>query len=104
MLSFLFGFQIFITILISLVIIFQKSSTDGIVVTNSGGQMPSRSQTSFITKFTILLVFIFMANSLLLARNSLEKDSNYKSMIQSLENQSMFQDKVENNPNVPKME
>ena len=56
MLPFLFGFQIFITILLSLVIIFQKSSSDGIVVSNAGGQMPSRSQATFISKFTILLI------------------------------------------------
>ncbi|WHA04832.1 preprotein translocase subunit SecG [Candidatus Bandiella numerosa] len=104
MLSFLFGFQIFITILISLVIIFQKSSSDGIVVSNAGGQMPSRSQTSFISKFTIFLILIFMANSLLLAKNSVNKHSDEQSIIKSLESEHAHEDKVAGETNVPKME
>lgn len=104
MLPFLFGFQIFITILLSLVIIFQKSSSDGIVVSNAVGQMPSRSQATFISKFTILLILIFMANSLLLAKNSLNKHSNDKSIIQSLENEHMQEDKAVDGTNVRKME
>ena len=104
MLPFLFGFQIFITILLSLVVIFQKSSSDGIVVSNAGGQMPSRSQATFISKFTILLILIFMANSLLLAKNSASEHGNDKSIIKSLENEYIHEDKVTDRTNVPKME
>ena len=104
MISFLFGFQIFLTILISLVIVFQKSSSDGIVVSNSGGQIPSSAQNSFISKFTIFLIFIFMANSLILAKNSISNNKESSSIIKSLENENISEDKIIHENNVPKME
>jgi preprotein translocase subunit SecG len=104
MISFLFGFQIFITILISLIIVFQKSSSDGIVVSNNGGQIPSNAQHSFISKFTIFLIFIFMANSLILARNSISQNKEGSAIIKSLENENISKDVIVSDDNVPKME
>ncbi len=104
MFSLLFGVQIFITILIALVIVFQKSSSDGIVTSNLGNSIPSSSQTSFISKFTMFLVFIFMANSLFLARHSINEYKQNKSIITSLENKSATTEINEENVGVPKME
>lgn len=104
MLSFLLGFQIFITILIALVIVFQKSSSDGIVTSNVGGTVPSSSQTSFISKFTIFLILMFMISSLLLAKNSINKYKQDKSIITSLENKPAVTETNEGNVAVPKME
>ena len=104
MISFLFGFQIFITILISLIIVFQKSSSDGIVVSNNGGQIPSNAQHSFISKFTIFLIFIFMANSLILARNSISQNKEGSAIIKSLESDNISKDVIVSDDNVPKME
>ena len=98
---FLFGFQIFITILVSLIIVFQKSSSDGIVSSNSGSQVSSRSQTMFISKITVMLIFIFMMNSIFLARESIDGSN---SIIKSLENEIAPKYRVKDENNVPKME
>jgi preprotein translocase subunit SecG len=102
--SILFGFQIFITILIAVVIVFQKSSSDGIVSSNVGNQLPSNAQTSFISKFTIFLVVVFMANSLFLAKDSINKYTKEKSIITSLENEPAIAEGGEKGADVPKME
>ena len=102
--SLLFGFQIFITVLIALVIVFQKSSSDGIVTSNLGGNIPSNSQTSFISKFTIFLICLFMANSLFLARNYINEYKKNKQIITSLENKSEIKELNEEEINVPKIE
>ena len=109
MFSFLFGFQIFITILIALVIVFQKSSSDGIVTSNIGGTIPSSSQASFISKLTIFLICVFMINSLFLAKNSINEYKHSKSIITSLENKTLENkspdvETNEENIAVPKME
>jgi preprotein translocase subunit SecG len=102
--SILFGFQIFITILIALVIVFQKSSSDGIVSSNMGNQLPNNSQTSFISKFTIFLVVVFMANSLLLAKDSVNKYTKEKSIITSLENELIPVESDAHDADVPNLE
>ncbi|WPX96303.1 preprotein translocase subunit SecG [Candidatus Bandiella euplotis] len=104
MYSVLFGFQIFITILIAIVIVFQKSSSDGIVSSNIGNQLPSNSQTSFISKFTIFLVFVFMANSLILAKDCISRYQREKSIINALENEPAPLENDVSDQNVPKME
>jgi protein translocase SecG subunit len=103
MTHFLFGFQIFFSILIALVVVFQKSSSDGIV-SNTDHNFTSGAQTTFINRFTIFLIFIFMANSLFLARQSIKQYQNNKSIISSLENEAVVQESKEKSINVPKME
>ena len=99
----LLNLQIFITILISLIIVLQKSGSDGILP-NSNNQVSGVSRVTFINKVTIALIFIFMTNSLFLARSSLNKSTDNKSIVRSLEGKEMLQDKIINDTDVPKME
>ena len=102
--SILFSFQIFITILITLFVISQKSNNDGMLGHTTGFQIPSKSQASFVSKFTTLLILIFLINSLLLARNSIVQHNSNQSLMKSLENESVNETKVSDDDNVPKME
>lgn len=103
MLRFLFGFQIFIAILISFIVIFQNSSSDGII-SNSNGAINHVSQNTFIGKSVMILIFIFMANSVILSRYSAHKLENDHRIIHSLESPIIQGDKLENTNNVPNME
>ena len=103
MLQFLFGFQIFIAIVISLIIILQKSSSDGII-TSGSGKINHISQNAFINKLIMILIFIFMGNSLILSRYSIRKLKNDHPIIHSLESSITQNDKRENVNIVPNME
>lgn len=86
MLSFSLAFQIFITIVMSIIVVLQKSSADGVIVTNN--KFSNRVHGSFFSKVCIILIFIFMLNSLILARTFTSKSFNSESVIESLENKS----------------
>ncbi len=85
-------------------IVLQKSSSDGIVVSNTSSQMPSRGQFTFVSKFTIVLIFVFLTNSLLLAKDSINTFAGDKSILRSLENEVMSENKTQGQSSVPKME
>lgn len=99
---YLFAFQILITVLLTLVIIFQKSSSDGIINSKSDSSVPTNSQMSFVNKITILFIVLFIGNSLLLARNSIKRYKDNKSLISSLKDKDQIVE--QNDVNVPKME
>ena len=101
---FLLGFQIFITILISVVIVLQKSSSNGIIVNNYSSNILGSSQYFIVSKITIFFIFMFMVNSLVLAKISINQRTKNSTIIKSLEYNDFSRDRVTSNDNVPKME
>jgi preprotein translocase subunit SecG len=104
MFSILFGFQIFIVILLALIIVFQKSSSDGIVASNATSSNSMNSASSIISKFTILLIFLLMANSLVLAKKTVHKQGLATGIIKSLEGDSMIKKESNDKNDIPDME
>lgn len=100
--------QVFIVVLLAIIILLQKSKSDSLI--SSGGlnnYISQKTYSSFISKFTLVLAFIFMANSLFLAKIEVDKNLELKSFIKSLSNEeipnqvdSKFVDEIE----VPKTE
>jgi len=67
--SFVFSFQILTIIMLLLIILFQRSSGDGVMTSSNDIKRSVNSPEPLVRKFTILLIFIFMVNSIILARN-----------------------------------
>ena len=103
MLQFLFVFQIFMAVVISVIIILQNSNSDGII-TSGSGKINHVSQNTFVNKLIMILIFIFMGNSLILSRYSIRKLKDDHPIINSLETTVTQNDKRENINIVPNME
>ena len=86
--SFLFIFQIVLSVLIILLVLLQQTDNDslsGISASNGNAQMMSkRTTTTPISKFTMILFVLFMFNSLLLATFSARGFSNNNTSIEEL--------------------
>ena len=70
MLQTLLILQIFIVLILIVVILLQRTSSDGFtsMAGSMGNILSQRSTGNFLVKVTIVLVFAFMANSIVLAR------------------------------------
>lgn len=101
---FLIGIQIFTTLLLSMIITFQNSSSDGIVTNNNNRQVTDISHTTFSTKLTVILITIFIFNSLILAKYTFSEHINNKSIVQSLEDKEINHALTVSTDNIPKME
>ena len=77
--------QIFIIILLTALILLQKSKSGSFISGNTNSYISEKAYSSFITKFTMFLAVIFMANSLVLAKIEVNKNLSVKSLIKSLE-------------------
>ena len=89
-----------LSIALIMIIIFQKSNSEGIISTTYS---PStvRNATSIIRKITILLIFCFFTNSLFLARHGILTQKDAKTFINSLEGSRIIQNNHEKNIHVP---
>lgn len=70
MLTILLITQVIIVSILVLTVLFQKSGGDGISGLAGGGNgvISNKASANFITKITFILAFLFMANSLALAK------------------------------------
>ena len=72
MFTFLSILQIFVTIFVSLFIVFQKSNNDNMIIKNINNPAFNKSHNLFANKCIMFLVFIFITNSLLLSKYSMQ--------------------------------
>jgi len=84
-----------IAVLLIIVILMQRTGTDGLSGIGGGngmGVVSHRSAANFLTKMTVILAALFMANALLLANFSSKKtisiDKRIESQIEKSQNQS----------------
>ncbi len=94
MINTLLFIHLIIAILLIVVILLQKTSTDGLSGIGGGGNMglvSSRSAANFLTKITIVLAIIFFANALLLANLSSKSHDDIATKLEKSNNQ------IENN-------
>ncbi|MFV9875557.1 MAG: preprotein translocase subunit SecG [Rickettsiales endosymbiont of Dermacentor nuttalli] len=68
-----FVIQIIIAVLLVLVILMQKTSSDGLagLGSSSNNLMSSKASANFLTRFTVILAVLFISNSLILAKLSM---------------------------------
>ena len=99
MLSFLLILQIFITVLMSLIIVLQNCSDDSVILSNHINRTQCVVLGTFIEKLTIILIFLFMTNSLLLTKRSFKKSICNKPISKSLENQLLTESYIKENSN-----
>lgn len=89
MLNTLLFVHLIIAILLVVVILLQKTSTDGLSGIGSGGNnmgvMSGMSAANFLTKTTIVLAIIFFSNALVLANLSTKKHTDITKKIESSE-------------------
>lgn len=89
MLNTLLFVHLIIAILLVIVILLQKTSTDGLSGIGGGGNnmgvMRGRSAANFLTKTTIVLAIIFFSNALVLANLSTKKHTDIAKKIESSE-------------------
>ncbi len=99
-------FQVVIALILILSILIQKSSSDSLggIGGGSGGLnsgISARATASALTKFTMILIVLFMINSLILARISfVSHDSNKLQIDKAIETES----KQNNSPSLPDVE
>ena len=81
--------HLIIAILLVIVILLQKTSTDGLSGIGGGGNnmglMSGRSAANFLTRTTVTLAVIFFCNALILANLSSKSHSNLTSKMESTE-------------------
>ena len=83
--------QIILGLLLISVILLQKTGADGLSGLSgsgtgaSGGLVTAHSAASFLTKLTVILVMLFMANSILLANLSAKTTDRSSAIIEKVE-------------------
>ena len=87
-----------VAVLLVVVILLQKTSSDGLSGIGSGsgnnmGIMSGRSAANFLTKTTIVLAVIFFANALILGNLSNKKNIDITKKIETLKEDSSQEDK-----------
>ena len=99
MTTILFIVQIFIVLLLALVILFQKTGSDGLsgLSGGGGGVVSGKAVSNIFTKLTMILAVAFMVNSLLLAKFAVLDTQKAKGIIKSI-----AVEKKEVAPSVPK--
>lgn len=89
MINTLLFIHLMIAILLVIVILLQKTSTDGLSGIGGGsgnmGLVSGRSAANFLTRTTIVLAIIFFCNALVLANLSSQPRSNLTSKMESSE-------------------
>lgn len=89
MINTLLFIHLIIALLLVIVILLQKTSTDGLSgIGGGGGNMglvSGRSAASFLTRMTVVLAIIFFCNALVLANLSSQPRSNLTSKMESSE-------------------
>jgi preprotein translocase subunit SecG len=89
MLNTLLFVHLVISILLVVVILLQKTSTDGLSGIGGGGNntgiMSSRSAANFLTKTTIALAVAFFVNAITLANLSTQKHSDFTTKLEQIE-------------------
>ena len=98
--TFFYGLQIFISVCLIIVVVFQRSSIDGIISSSVNSGVVGDAGV-FIRKFTVFLIFCFFLNCLYLARDRGMRQNSSKDLISSLEGQSMVEENKAADLNVP---
>ena len=85
--SVLIVIQIFLVLTIIILVLMQKSGSDGTANLAGGGNslISSRTSATFLSKATMLLAILFMVNSLLLARLSYQQGGASRVIIEQIE-------------------
>lgn len=84
MLNIFLFIQLVVAILLIFVVLLQRTGADGVSGLSSGNNMgvvSARAKANFLTRTTMVLAFIFMANSLFLANLSSKKSSDLTNKI-----------------------
>lgn len=89
MLNTLLFIHLIIAALLIVVILLQKTSTDGLSGIGSGsnnmGIMTSRSAANFLSRTTILLATVFFMNAIILANLSTQKHDDFVTKLEKIE-------------------
>jgi preprotein translocase subunit SecG len=98
MLNTLLFVHLVIALLLVIVILLQKTSTDGLSGIGGGGNnmgvMSGRSAANFLTKTTIILAIVFFANAIVLANLSTKKHTDFSTKLEKIE-QTTDEDKTD---------
>lgn len=87
MMNILLFVHIVIAVLLIIVILLQKTGTDGLsgIGGNNMGLVTSRSAANFLTKTTIVLATLFFTNAIILANLSYRKAPDVSNKIEAIE-------------------
>lgn len=88
--AFFYGLQIFISVCLIIVVLFQRSSSDSVISSSVNSYVGDAG--FFIRKFTVFLIFCFFLNCLYLARDRGMGQNSSKHLISSLESQTMIEE------------
>ena len=87
-----------IAILLVLVILLQKTSTDGLSGMGGGGNnmgvVSGRAAATFLTRTTIVLGIVFFANAIILANLSSKSHSSIAEKIEEIDNKNLGKDSL----------
>ncbi len=88
MLNTLLFVHLIIALLLVIVILLQKTSTDGLSGIGGGnnmGIMSGRAAANFLTRTTIILAIVFFANAMILANLSTQKHNDFATKLEKIE-------------------
>ena len=98
--TFFYWLQIFISVSLIIMVLFQRSSSDGIISSSVNANVASNAG-SLARKITVFLILCFFLNCLYLASDQLSKQHSKQDLIGSLDGQSLAEEDRDSELNAP---